>query len=242
MKAIIVDLRNEYAAALKEDGSIVRIANMDYSLGQTVKLNRLEHADAKRLPAATPSRFTRRIRRIVAIAASTLFISGISAATAYALPYGTVSVDGDTAVEYTINCFDYVLNVKALNKEGEELLSEMDMNDLCHRKIDDAISETLEKFETGNMIDSAPASAPAISVKGVAGNKAHLEKLQQKLETVIQNERYEINAQENGNLTNPEQAAGQSQNPGLIPNTEQDQFTDQPPQNWQQPEDIQDHF
>ena len=40
MKAVIVDLQGKYAAALDETGSVVRIPNAAYRIGQEIELHR----------------------------------------------------------------------------------------------------------------------------------------------------------------------------------------------------------
>lgn len=140
MKAVIVDLKGKYAAALTEDGEVKRIVNNQYEIGDTMDLYNIQ--EVKR-PHALP----RVIKRTIAVAAALIIMTVGSMATAYAIPYGTVSFDKDSSIEYTINCFDYVIGVKALNEDGETVLSEIDENALRHHRIEDAIDTTVRQME-----------------------------------------------------------------------------------------------
>ncbi len=113
MKVVIVDLKGRYAAALAENGEIKRIVNNHYEIGQEIELYDIKEV---RQPRFAP----RVIRRVVAVAAAVIVLAIGSMATAYAIPYGTVSLESDPSIEYTINCFDYVIGVKALNDNEME--------------------------------------------------------------------------------------------------------------------------
>lgn len=67
------------------------------------------------------------------------------------MPYGTVSLEGEPSIEYTINCFDYVLRVRAVNDEGETVLGAMDLKTVRHHRVDDAITATMEQIEQGGL-------------------------------------------------------------------------------------------
>ena len=96
MKVVIVDLKGRYAAALAENGEVKRIVNNHYEIGQEIELYDIKEVRQPRF-----------IRRVVAVAAAVIVLAVGSMATAYAIPYGTVSLESDPSIEYTINCFDY---------------------------------------------------------------------------------------------------------------------------------------
>ena len=94
MKAVIVDLQGKYAAALDETGSVVRIPNAAYRIGQEIELH------------TVPSARLNMRRKIAATAAAAVLVLGLGSGTAYALPCGTVSLDAASSIEYTVNCFN----------------------------------------------------------------------------------------------------------------------------------------
>ena len=99
MKAVIVDLRGGQAAALCDDGRVIKLADPGYSLGQIVEL----HERRRRTP--------RWVRWASTAAAAALLLVGAGGGAAWAMPYGVVSLDVNPSLEYTINRFDYVLRV-----------------------------------------------------------------------------------------------------------------------------------
>lgn len=172
MKAVIVDVCRKTAAALDENGQVIRIHNANYEIGQTIELYE-----------AKTDRKNKRFRSGVAAA---LLVAMIGTGTAYALPYGTVTLGEDSAIEYTINCFDYVLDVKATNAEGEAMLSEVDTNRLRHHRIDSAVAATVEYLDQSGYLDQEDE---AVCVKAEARNENHSEQLQQELARVVESER-----------------------------------------------------
>ena len=100
MNAVIVDVRKKQAAALDGTGRVVRIPNVNYEIGQTIEL----HVKPVRAPTM--------LRRLSTGVAAAVLVAMIGTGTAYAMPYGTVALDGDSSIEYTINCFDYVVAVR----------------------------------------------------------------------------------------------------------------------------------
>lgn len=170
MNAVIVDIRGRYAAALREDGSVIRIRNHGYEIGQQLDLHEPRSAGMPRV-----------WKRAVSgtVAAALVIMAG--AGTAYAMPYGTVTLDTDedSSLVYTINCFDYVLDVKGGNESGETLLLEMDKRELRHHPVDRAVSATVEKLGK-DQNDGQPNDNFRITAD--AGNRRHREKLQEKLD------------------------------------------------------------
>ena len=174
MNAVIVDIRKKQAAALDETGRVVRIPNTNYEIGQTIELHEVK-------PVRTPTM----LKRLSTGVAAAVLVAMIGTGTAYAMPYGTVTLDGDASLEYTINCFDYVLDVKGTNEEGEALLAEIDARHLRHHRIDSAVAATMERMEY-----PASANLPEAGPRIVAdtGNDHHTERLQQELEPLIERE------------------------------------------------------
>lgn len=174
MNAVIVDIRKKQAAALDESGRVVRIRNANYGIGQRIKLY-----------AVKPVRRLSVLKRISSGVAAAVLVAMIGTGTAYAMPYGTVTLEGDTSIEYTINCFDYVPDVQAANEEGEAVLAEMDIKQLRHHRIDKAVSATVEQMERGGHLD-APEGRMQISAD--TRSEGHTDKLQRELDTVLREE------------------------------------------------------
>ncbi|MEG2212985.1 MAG: hypothetical protein RRY35_03705, partial [Clostridiales bacterium] len=110
MKAVVVAIKGEFVAALSENGSFIRIKNADYTLGQQIEVQRFM------LFCATLT------THISALAVCCLLVCGLSGgAYAYLTPAYYVSMDVNPSVEYTLNTFDRVLSVHAVNEDGQEI-------------------------------------------------------------------------------------------------------------------------
>ena len=170
MKAVIVDLLGGYAAALRDDGRVVKLPDAGYTLGQVIEV----HERAR-------SHWRRGFLSLAAAAALLLSIGGA----AYAVPYGVVTLDADSSIRYTINLFDYVLDVQAADEEGEALLAELDIRDVRHHRVDSAISSTMEQLERRGFFDDPDA---AVLVSANTRSDRHTDRLHQELENVVNRE------------------------------------------------------
>ena len=175
MNAVIVDIKKKQAAALDESGRVVRIHNTGYELGQTIELH-----------VVRPVRTTSAFKRIGSGVAAAVLVAMIGAGTAYAMPCGTVTLDGDSSVAYTINCFDYVLDVRGVNEEGEALLADMDASELRHHRIDAAVEATLEHMERPY---SMGPTQQGLRISADTGNERHSGRLLRELEPVVEGNR-----------------------------------------------------
>ena len=216
MKVVIVDLKGRYAAALAENGEIKRIINHHYEIGQKIELYDIKEV---KQPRFAP----RVIRRVVAVAAAVIVLAVGSMATAYAIPYGTVSLESDPSIEYTINCFDYVIGVKALNDDGEAVLNEIDESKLRHHRIEDAIDTTVRQMEKDDYPDAENGSV-AINVNTPDNDRSDRMK-------------NDLNNKFNGNSERPTETAENQQAGVQMPNNDQnDRQQEQPINDSQQNE------
>ena len=140
MKAVIVDLLNGQAAALCDDGRVIKLADAGYTLGQIVEVH-----ERKR-------RRTGWLRTLSAAAAAAVLLVGGGGAAAYAMPYGVVSLDVNPSIEYTINRFDYVLRVEGVNEDGRLFLDGIDKRKLVNRSIGEALEESITQLEAGDWL------------------------------------------------------------------------------------------
>lgn len=131
MGACIVELRGNFAAALTEDGRFVRIRNRGYEIGQTVLL------------AEAHARRGGRLRAFTAMAAGLLLLL-LGGWKGYQTPVGVVSLDVNPSIEYTINCLDRVLSVRAVNDDAAAILERIDESSLFDRPVDEAVEQTIE--------------------------------------------------------------------------------------------------
>lgn len=163
MKGIVVDRQGAYAAVLDDRGAVRRIRDRHYAIGQQVSL---------------APRMTR--RGVAALAAALTLLS--LGTVAYATPAGTVSLDSAGAVEYTINCFDRVLSVQAVDEAGAATLRQVGEGRLRHRKVSDAVSATVEALQQSGKV------SPEGVLISASGGETHAETLCRQLRDTVESQ------------------------------------------------------
>ena len=121
-------------------------------------------------------------RKIAATAAAAILVLGLGSGTAYALPCGTVSLDAASSIEYTVNCFNYVLDVKGTDEEAETVLSEIGKTNLRHRPITQAIETTVEQIREDGWLDEEGSS---LQIRTEGRTIRHSEQLQKQLDAEL---------------------------------------------------------
>jgi len=110
MKAVIVEIREKYVAALSDDGCIVKIKNNNYAIGQVIEMKK---------------QITNKFKRIAICTASAVALVIAGGVYVYTTPYTYVSLDVNPSIEYSLNRFERVLSVKGVNSDGDEILKEI---------------------------------------------------------------------------------------------------------------------
>lgn len=150
--AMIVEIRGAYAAALREDGVFVRVRNADYDIGQTISLT--VAAAEEPIRRAQPKRRRSRVTALASMAAVFLLLV-LGGFKGYTTPVGVVSLDVNPSIEYSINCFDRVLDISAVNEDAEKILAGLDEKALRYRPVDEAVDATIAVLrENGYLIDA----------------------------------------------------------------------------------------
>lgn len=203
MNAVIVDIRKKQAAALDETGRVVRIPNANYEMGQQIELHEVKFGRSAPV-----------FRRLSTGVAAAVLVAMIGTGTAYAMPYGTVALDGDSSIEYTINCFDYVVAVKATDEEGEALLEEIGAGQLRHRRIEAAVATTVDHID-----QHTPADPPeeALHIRAHTGSDRHTDRLREELEPLLERDRSAPSDGDCGAGTPPEESDMPPADPGQLP-------------------------
>lgn len=131
MKAVVVEIRGRHAAALSDEGCIIKVRNKNYGIGQVIEMNR----QIFRKPAKTVA--------MTAAAAAIVLTFGVTA-WAYCTPYSYVSLDVNPSIEYSVNRFGRVLNAEAVDEDGGKILKNLKLN---NKTIDEAIANTVEQID-----------------------------------------------------------------------------------------------
>lgn len=141
MKSVIVEIKDGFAAVLSDNGCIEKIKDNNYSIGQVIVLKRGKVKKLKKLA-------------IMASTAATFVMlcgAGVWASTS---PYSYVSLDVNPSIEFTLNRFDRVLSVEAVNPDGEEILKKVSLDEIKYEKVDKALTEAINAiYEEGYFKD-----------------------------------------------------------------------------------------
>ncbi len=157
-KAVVLEIKEEYAAVLTDEGFVQKIRNENYTVGQEIERDvpnvTLIAAGNKDINAAgkkdraTSGNAIRRWYRAAAAAAAVFVISGsgLYYASENVFAYSTVTVTTeDSSLELTLNKKDEVVGVRALDEKSGETVSEMKIS-VRSRK---SLSDTLDKITEG---------------------------------------------------------------------------------------------
>lgn len=158
MKAVVVEIKNNRAAVLSDDGCVIAVKNKNYEIGQVLHIN--------------PTRVSipKRIATIAATAAAFVVLS--IGTWAYASPYTYVSMDINPSLEFTLNRFDMVLSVKAMNDDGEELIKNIPLSSLENKKIEEALLQSVEQLTVSGFLMKDSENGIVIATSSENSEKA----------------------------------------------------------------------
>ena len=114
MKAVILEIRDGKAAVLAEDGTVVKIKT-DRPVGATVEIPAVAHSGTPRL-----------VRIAASAAAALMLVCSGGYYTVNAAPYAYVSVDVNPSIEYTINRRHQVIDIEAMNSDGQAIVAQIE--------------------------------------------------------------------------------------------------------------------
>ena len=142
MRSVVVEIKNDFAAVLSDDGRILKVKNKDYTLGQVIVMKKEKFS------------ITKKVALLVASLA-VVVLAGSIGVKAYTTPYSYVSMDVNPSIEYTLNRFDRVIDVNAVNDDGQEILDVIDVDSLYHMNIEDAIIKTVDQISAEGYLNQA---------------------------------------------------------------------------------------
>lgn len=168
MKVVIVEIKNSFAAALSEDGRVLKIKNKNYAIGQEIIFKNNNNY----------------IKLAASIAASLVLF--VTPAWAYLTPYSYVSLDINPSFEFLINRFDRVLEVRAVNDDGEKVVDKISIAGLKNKEIKDAVKSVIvELKEQGYIIEGKEGG---VVLAASSRNQEKVDKLSTSLKTAVEEE------------------------------------------------------
>ena len=164
MKAVVLEIKNGYAAVLKEDGTVIKIRR-ECEVGETIILSGKEENPGK------PMRFTRTARIIIRVAAVLLaaFI-GCGAYYLTATAATKVEVTGaEATITLSLNHFNRVIAVAAVGDDADELQSLLEQEGVRNNTFPEALEKTTRLLQAREEAGSGTCeTGSAVPVTGLA--------------------------------------------------------------------------
>ncbi len=168
MKTVIVEIKKNNAAALTDDGCVIKVKDRNYAIGEVIKVGKLQKINKPKFAI------------IATCAAALAIVFGIST-WVYFTPYTYVSLDVNPSVEFEVNRFDRVLSVTAVNDDGSEILQDIDVNNMT---IDEALKTTVNEIEQEGYFDGQDPGGIMISTS--SENEEQAQSLAKELENTAE--------------------------------------------------------
>lgn len=146
MKYLVMECHLSYAVVLDSKGRFLKVANLGYEEGQTVK-NVIMQNDKPGVKKSLPIR--KHFAVVAAIAACLCFML-IGGWKILATPIGTVQIEINPQVAISVNRFNYAIDLEGLNDDGKELIKGVKY---IGKKIDVLSDELADKAMEAGYLD-----------------------------------------------------------------------------------------
>ena len=172
MKAVVLEIRDGYAAVLAKGGAVERIPDRGYRVGQQIEMpkkNNIIYSNAFRAVAAAAA-------LLVVFAGSGIFYGRNMKECAY------VTVDVNPSLEYAMNAKCKVLRVSALNADAEAIVACLEEGGIRGEKLESVLESTKDALYEAGYLGEEKDNVMLLSV--VADNADVRDNLKQAAETV----------------------------------------------------------
>jgi len=179
MKAVVLEIKEKWAAVLCEDGVIRKVKKGNFKVGDSFDFEAENHKKVVSIGS---------LRRNMVGSAAALFliVAGVAGTYSYnnVLACSYVSLDINPSIEYTLNRQDKVVSVKGLNNDGQKIADEL----LSVRKVTlkEALQETKQLLTKKNYLKSGSSEDVLIDIS--ANNSARKDTLKKEALSVFDTE------------------------------------------------------
>ena len=176
MKAVVLEIKEKWAAVLCEDGVIRKVKKGNFKVGDSFDFEVENHKKVVSIGS---------LRRNMVGSAAALFLIVVGVAGTYSynnvLACSYVSLDINPSIEYTLNRQDKVVAVKGLNNDGQEIADEL----ISVRKVTlkEALKETKQLLTQKNYLKSGSSEDVLIDIS--ANNSARTDALKKEALSVF---------------------------------------------------------
>ena len=120
MTYLVMECHPGYAVVLDQTGRFLKVANLNYQVGETVSF--VIECTAEEEPVPIHSLRRRRILLSAASLAASFFLAVLGTWHVCLTPYGAVRIQINPDLKLTVNRLDYVISADGLNDDGLRLL------------------------------------------------------------------------------------------------------------------------
>ena len=120
MTYLVMECHPGYAVVLDQTGRFLKVANLNYQVGETVSF--VIECTAEEEPSTIHSLRRRRILLSAASLAASFFLAVLGTWHICLTPYGAVRIQINPDLKLTVNRLDYVISADGLNDDGLRLL------------------------------------------------------------------------------------------------------------------------
>ncbi len=176
MKAVVLEIKEKWAAVLCEDGVIRKVKKGNFKVGDSFDFEAENHKKVVSIGS---------LRRNMVGSAAALFliVAGVAGTYSYnnVLACSYVSLDINPSIEYTLNRQDKVVAVRGLNNDGQKIADEL----LSVRKVTlkEALQETKQLLTKKNYLKSGSSEDVLIDIS--ANNSARTDALKKEALSVF---------------------------------------------------------
>jgi len=187
MKAVIVEIKGNFAAVLSDDGCITKVVNKNYAIGQVIELN----------TSKGKIKFARRKAITMVASLAAVFTMFTVTAWAYCTPYYYVSLDVNPSIEYSVNRFERVIGVKAINEDGNKILIKLNLQ---NQGIDDAIKNTIEQITAQGYLNGSEQGGICVAAYGIneENSQGIADRIRDRIQQCIDEEGIQADIEANG--------------------------------------------
>ncbi|GAB2046072.1 hypothetical protein AGATL06_25710 [Agathobaculum sp. TL06] len=158
MRAVIVAIQGRRAAALASDGAVYRVDAAGRSVGQVIEV---------------ASRRRRSWKKPLSWAACAAVLCAMATTGVYAAyePYAYVSIDAADSIEYTLNRFDQVLEVRAVGEDAAPLTETLQEQIPRFSHLDLAMERTMDQMYAAGGLTGADSDFVMVAVSAKTQEK-----------------------------------------------------------------------
>ncbi len=156
MSMVVLQVKENYAAVLKDDGSIQKIFNDNYYVGQVL---------ANEIKKTRKFAFT---KPLISVAAVFIFVVAVSVALVK-IPTTFISLDVNPSIEYECNLFNRIVGVNYVNDDAKLVIGDLKLDNL---PIDFAVNETISALKSSGYLSEQEKEDILLSCASILGGSS----------------------------------------------------------------------